>query len=74
MAEYDIFGLVRPENDIHTLGLATVASLLEDCDYTVHSGNADVVNSILNISLLDSRAYLKKWIEDNRITRIGFSY
>ncbi len=70
----DVFGFVRPENDIHTLGIATISGLLEDCGYTVYTGNADVVRSVINIHLIESRSFLKNWIEKNNISKIGFSY
>lgn len=74
MSKKDIFGLVRPENDIHTLGLTTVSNLLEDCGNEVIIGDQQIVKSILNISNIDNRSYLKKWLDVNSINRIGFSY
>ena len=63
MSKKDIFGLVRPENDIHTLGLTTVSNLLEDCGNEVIIGDQQIVKSILNISNIDNRSYLKKWLD-----------
>lgn len=70
----DIFGLVRPENDIHTLGISTVSQLLEDCGYRVFIGDAKVARCLNHLSNIDNRAYLKQWIISNGINRIGFSY
>lgn len=69
-----VFGLVRPENDIHTLGMSAVGQLLEDCGYSVFMGDANIVHSIIHLDNLNERSFLKKWIEENQISRIGFSY
>ena len=69
-----IFGFLRPENDIHTLGLSTVTSLLEEIGYTVHIADSHIVKSVLDIKKLESRSLLKKWIIDLDIQQIGFSY
>lgn len=70
----DVFGLIRPANDIHTLGISIVAQILEDCGYKVIIGDAEIANSLNNLSDLNSRSYLKKWLQNNQINRVGFSY
>lgn len=70
----DIFGLIRPANDIHTLGISIVAQILEDCGYRVVIGDAILSNCLNNLSNLDNQSYLKAWIKENKINRIGFSY
>lgn len=70
----DVFGLVRPENDIHTLGISTVGKLLEDCGYKVEIADANITKAIASISKLDNISMLKNWILDKKITRLGFSY
>lgn len=74
MMNNNIFALIRPENDIHTLGLTTAKQLLEDCGYTVYIGGAKIAESINKISSLDHASFLKTWILKNNINRIGFSY
>ncbi|MFA5573957.1 MAG: hypothetical protein WC994_02760 [Brumimicrobium sp.] len=69
-----VFGLVRPENDIHTLGISAVGELIEDCGYKVVMGDANVVHSIIHLENINQRSFLKKWIDENSINRIGFSY
>jgi hypothetical protein len=70
----EVFGLVRPDVDVHTLGIATVGKLLEDCGYRVIYANYEITSAISNISKLDNISLLIKWIIDNKISRIGFSY
>lgn len=74
MKQENIFGLVRPENDIHTLGLTTVSGLLEDSGYKVFISDSQIVAAVLNLGSIENRTLLKNWIIKNKITRIGFSY
>ena len=70
----EIFGLVRPNIDAHTLGIAAVAKLIEECGYKVFTGNAEITRAVTHISKFDNISLLKKWIQDHNITRLGFSY
>lgn len=69
-----IFGLLKPAIDVHTMGLCTIANLLKDCGYTVHIAGDDVNSALEDIRKLNNWSLVKKWITDNGITRIGFSY
>ena len=68
------FGLLKPAIDVHTMGICTIANLLKDCGYTVHIANDDVNSALEDIRKLNNWSLVKKWITDNGITRIGFSY
>ena len=70
----EIFGLIRPEVDVHTLGVSVVGKLIEDCGYKVYYGNYDIAHSLAKISEIDNISLLISWIRTNRITRLGFSY
>lgn len=70
----EVFGLIRPDNDIHTLGISTVANLIEDCGYKVIIGNAQIANVVAEPSKLNNINLLCQWIEKNKITKLGFSY
>lgn len=74
MMKENIFALIRPENDIHTLGLTTVKQILEDCGYTVYIGDARVAESVSKISTSNYASFLKQWILAKNINSIGFSY
>ncbi len=69
-----VFALVRPENDIHSLGISTLAQLIEDCGYKVFIGDANIAHSIIYLDNPNQRSFFKKWIIDNKINRIGYSY
>lgn len=70
----DVFGLVRPAVDAHTLGLMSIATLLEDCGYRSVIAGADVCEAAGNPEGAESMALLERWIREHRITRLGFSY
>lgn len=74
LSKKDVFGFIRPEVDVHTLGISTVSKLLEDCGYEVVIGDAEIAKSVARISKLDNISLLIKWINRHRITRLGFSY
>lgn len=69
-----IFGLLKPNVDVHTMGVCTIANLLRDCGYTVHIADEQVNSALEDIRKVNNWSLVKKWIEDNAISRIGFSY
>ena len=70
----DVFGFVKPLVDVHTMGVFTIANLLKDCGYKVFVANDDVNEAIEKIQKVNNYSLVKKWITDNHITRLGFSY
>jgi hypothetical protein len=70
----DVLGLVRPAVDAHTLGLASVAQLLNDCGIRTAMADSAVCQAAGNPAKPGSAALLKRWIREQRITRLGFSY
>jgi hypothetical protein len=70
----DVFGLLRPAIDAHTLGLISVGQLLDDCGYRVVVAGADVCEAAGTPERPESIALLERWIRHHHITRLGFSY
>lgn len=70
----EVFGLLKTGIDVHTLGITTIANLLKDCGYECYIAPIDVSAALENIHKLNNFSLLQKWIIDNHITRIGFSY
>lgn len=70
----DIFGFVKPLVDVHTMGLYTIANLLRDCGYKVFIAKDDINEAIEKIQKINNYSLVKKWIIDNNINRLGFSY
>jgi hypothetical protein len=74
LSQKDVFGFIRSEIDVHSLGISTVSKLLEDCGYEVIIGDADISMIVARISKLDNSSLFLKWINLHRITCLGFSY
>lgn len=74
LQENEIFGLVKTDIDVHTLGMITIAHLLRDCGYECYISPGEISVAVENIHKLNNFSLLQKWISDNHITRIGFSY
>ena len=70
----DVFGLLRPAIDAHTLGLISVGQLLDDCGYRTVVAGAEVCEAAGNPEKSESMALLERWIREHHITRLGFSY
>ena len=71
---HDVFGFIKPLVDVHTMGIFTMANLLRDCGYKVYIANDDVAEAVEGIHKLNNYSLVKKWILDNHINRLGFSY
>lgn len=74
LKDNETFGFIRPDIDIHTLGISTVGKMLEDCGYKVIIGDAKISFAVARISKLDNISLLSSWIHQFGITRLGFSY
>lgn len=70
----DVFGIVKTEIDVHTMGIATLYNLLTDCGYKCFICPEEVSVAVQEIQKLNNYSILKKWIKDNSITMLGFSY
>ncbi|GIV21748.1 MAG: hypothetical protein KatS3mg023_3499 [Armatimonadota bacterium] len=70
----EVFGLIHPAIDAHTLGISSVAQLLQECGYTVVIADASVCDAANQPSYLDNIEIVLHWIRQHGITRLGFSY
>lgn len=70
----EVFGLIHPAVDVHTLGISSVKQLLEDCGYTVVVADASVCEAANQPSHLDNIEIVIGWIRRHGITRLGYSY
>ena len=62
----EIFGLVHPYNDVHTLGIYNAGKMLQDCGYKVFYAD-ELVSMILNKEAdLSDMAKKMKEIADRR--------
>lgn len=74
LVEGEVFGLVRPYVDAHTLGISYMAKLIQECGYRVVIGDRAITESVNLVARPQSVAALKDWLQLNRITRLGLSY
>lgn len=73
-SQNDIFGFIKPLVDVHTMGIFTIANLLRDCGYKVLIAPENVCQAVEDIHKINNYSLVKRWILDNQINRIGFSY
>jgi hypothetical protein len=70
----DRFGLVRPTVDAHTLGLSSVQQLLEECGYQCVVADAGTCQAFSQPQQIDNGSLIERWIRENRLAVLGFSY
>lgn len=70
----DVFGFIKPVVDVHTMGIFAIANMLMDCGYRVCIAGDDINDAVLDLRKLNNYSLLRKWLIDNHINRIGFSY
>lgn len=72
--ENEVFGLVHPAIDAHTLGISSVATLLNDCRIHTIVADRTICEAVGHLSHPDNITLLQSWIRRHQITRLGFSY
>lgn len=70
----EIFGFVKPYVDVHTLGITTISNLLKDCGYQTVIAPIEISKAVTNIQKVNNFSFIQKWLTENHITRVGFSY
>lgn len=70
----DVVGLLRPAIDAHTLGIASLANLLEDCGYRVLIADRSIADAVNTLQRPGRCSRLLDWVSSSDITRIGLSY
>lgn len=67
-------GIVHPMVDAHTLGMSSIAQLLEDCGYTSTIATEEICRALEAIEDPKNAELIRQWIVDFRIRHIGFSF
>jgi len=70
----ETFGLIKTLVDAHTMGVHAAAALLRDCGYRVLISPTLVENAMGRIMTTEAQKVILKWIKENNISRLGFSY
>lgn len=71
---FETFGLIKTLVDAHTMGVYAVASLLQDCGYRVIIAGSEINDAMDKITTESGQRKILKWIKENKITRLSFSY
>lgn len=69
-----VFGFLKPEVDVHILGMSTMANILRECGFNVIIAPTEVMKAAEDIQKINNSSRINKWIKDNRINVLGFSY
>jgi len=70
----EIFGFLRPSVDVHTLGISAVSELLKLCGYRSVIAGSEIAHAAGRAGKLDNISLISRWIREEGITRLGFSY
>ena len=69
-----VFGFLKPEVDVHILGMSTMANILRECGFNVIIAPTEVMKAAEDIQKINNSSRINKWIKDNRINVLAFSY
>lgn len=72
--QYDRFGLIKTNLDVHTLGIINAATFLKDCKIHVTIASKDIEVCVERLKEQDNQERLYAWITNNHLNHIGFSY
>ncbi|MGB4572529.1 MAG: hypothetical protein WBH97_06865 [Rectinemataceae bacterium] len=70
----DVFGLIHPSLDVHTLGIISVTQLLEECGIPAFLGDSAIGAELAALGQGGTGRELRAWILGRRISVLGFSY
>ncbi len=70
----DVIGLAKTEIDVHTLGISTINDFLHECGFKTVLCDSDVAKAFSNPGNCNNSSHISKWIIDNEISVLGFSY
>lgn len=74
LKENTIFGFMKPEVDVHILGMSTMTNILRECGFTVKIAPSDVMKALEDITKINNSSLVCKWIRDNNINVVSYSY
>lgn len=68
------FGLLKTLLDVHTMGINSFASLLEECGFETIMASKVIEKALENISSISNQNKIIEWIKENNIRYLGISY
>ena len=69
-----IFGFIKPEVDVHILGMSTMANILRECGLKVVFAPSEVMKASEEPAKLNNSSLIARWIKDNQINVLSYSY
>jgi len=70
----ETFGLLKTHLDTHTLGISMSANLLRASGCRALIAGDEIARAVTDIKRVNNFGLVRKWIVDNGISRLGFSY
>lgn len=74
ITENTVFGFLKPEVDVHILGMSTMANILRECGFKVLFAPSEVMKAAEDITKLNNSSLTAKWIKENNINVLAYSY
>lgn len=74
LQENAIIGLIKPDIDVHTLGISTISNILKECGYKTFIATPEVMKATSDIEKINNLSLVLKWIKDSGINALGYSY
>lgn len=71
---HDTIGLAKTGLDAHTLGIASISDFLQECGLKTVVTDSLVSKAFSNPGNLNNSSIIQKWIIENNITVLSFSY
>lgn len=72
--ESTVFGFIKPDVDVHILGMSTMANILRECGFKVLFAPPEIMRSVEEISKVNNSSLAGRWIKENNINILSFSY
>lgn len=69
-----VFGLIKTNVDVHTLGISTCKSALIESNQTVFLSDKSIMLAVEDLNNSGNIELLCNWLISNKITHLGFSY
>lgn len=74
IARGDVFGLIHPSVDVHTLGILSFSQILEQCGIPTLIAGEEPCGDLEALARGEGGTTLRAWIANRGITVLGFSY
>lgn len=68
------FGFLKPEIDVHILGISTMVNILRECGFNVVIAPTNVMKAAENLKKINNASLINQWIRNNNINILAYSY